>query len=49
MVEWLLLLLVVVCLVAVVVILFRPHRPPFVSRTAKTRNGLPWWKEKEPY
>ncbi|MBK8989487.1 MAG: hypothetical protein IPM39_26095 [Chloroflexi bacterium] len=44
-----LMLLLILSVVVLLVIIFRPRRSPYVSRTAKTRNGLPRWKEHEPY
>jgi len=44
-----LLLLLILCVIVLLVITFRPHRSPYVRRTAKTRNGRPRWKEHEPY
>ena len=45
----LLVLLLILSVVALLVIIFRPHRATYVSRTAKTRNGRPRWKEHETY
>lgn len=45
----LLALLLILSVLVLLVIIFRPHRATYVSRTAKTRNGRPRWKEHEPY
>jgi hypothetical protein len=45
----LLIALMVIALLMILVPLLRPYRSPYVSRTTKTRNGLPYWKDKELY
>ncbi len=42
-------LLMILALLVLLVTLFWPYRSPYVRRTTRTRNGLPYWKDKELY
>jgi hypothetical protein len=41
--------LLIVSATVLLVILLRPRRDPYVRRITSSRNGLPWWRDRELY
>jgi hypothetical protein len=40
---------IVSCVVVILGILFWPRRSPYVRHVTRNRNGLPRWRDQEPY
>lgn len=41
--------ILIFCSLAILAILFWPRRSPYVRRVTRSRNGQPWWRNREPF